>query len=292
LSGPPLTVAVLGTGLMGGPMARNIAHAGLTVRAWNRTTERARPLEADGATVLERPEEAVDGADVALTMLADADATIDVAEAILPVLGPDAVWVQAGTIGIDPIDHCVDLAQAAGVTIVDAPVLGTLKPAQDGKLTVLASGPGDAIERCSPVFRAVGQRTVRLGPAGEGTRLKLALNAWVLALTQGTAEALALAKGLGIELDQMLEALEGSPTDAPYFAMKAKLMDDGEYPASFSLRLAAKDAALMAEAAAKAGVDVPLIRTIAQRLAEGVDAGYGEEDMAATYRLSAPDGAG
>jgi 3-hydroxyisobutyrate dehydrogenase len=90
----------------------------------------------------------------------------------------------------------------------------------------------------------------------------------------------------------MLEALDGTPTDSPYFRMKAKLMDDGQYPASFSLRLAAKDAALMAEAAERAGVDLPLVRTIAQRLAEGVDAGYGDEDMAATYRLSAPDGAG
>jgi 3-hydroxyisobutyrate dehydrogenase len=290
VSGPPLTVAVLGTGVMGGPMARNIARAGLTVRAWNRTTERARDLESDGATVVERPEDAVDGADAALTMLADAPATFEVAEAMLPALGPDAIWVQAGTIGIEPIERCIELAQRNGTTILDAPVLGTAKPAQDGALTVLASGPDDAIDRCEPIFRAIGQRTVRAGPAGAGTRLKLAVNAWVLAQTQGTAEAVALGKGLGVGLDQMLEALDGSPTDSPYFRMKSKLMDDGEYPVSFTLRLAAKDAALMAEAAAQAGVDLPMIRTIAQRLAEGVDAGYGEEDMAATYRLSAPDG--
>jgi 3-hydroxyisobutyrate dehydrogenase len=290
VSAPPLTVAFLGTGIMGAPMARNIAREGLTVRAWNRTTERARPLEQDGATVAAQPEHAVDGADVAVTMLADAGPTIEIAEAILPALGPDAIWVQAGTIGIEATDRCSDLAQRHGTTFVDAPVLGTLKPAQDGALTVLASGPGDAIERCSPIFRAIGQRTVRLGAAGQGTRLKLAVNAWVLALTQGTAEAVALAKGLGLGLDQMIEALEGSPTDAPYFRMKAKLMDEGEYPASFTLRLAAKDAALMEEAAEQAGVDVPMIRAIARRLAEGVEAGHGEEDMAATYRLSAPDG--
>jgi 3-hydroxyisobutyrate dehydrogenase len=289
VSGPPLTVAVLGTGVMGGPMARNIARAGLPVRAWNRTTERARDLESDGATVVERPEDAVDGADVALTMLADASATLAVAEAILPALGRDAIWVQAGTIGIDPIERCIEMAQRNGTALLDAPVLGTAKPAQDGTLTVLASGPDDAIDRCEPIFRAIGQRTVRPGEAGKGTRLKLAVNAWVLALTQGTAEAVALGKGLGVGLDQMLEALDGSPTDSPYFRMKSKLMDEGEYPVSFTLRLAAKDAALMAEAAALAGVDLPMIRTVAQRLAEGVDAGYGDEDMAATYRLSAPD---
>ena len=291
MSAASLTVAVLGTGVMGAPMGRNIARAGMAVRAWNRTTDRARPLEDDGATVVERPEEAVDGADVALTMLADAAATLEVAEAILPALRDDAVWLQAGTIGIAAIERCAQLARERGVAMVDAPVLGTAKPAQDGALTVLAAGPDEAVERCAPIFDAIGQKVVRVGAEpGAATRLKLAVNAWVLALTQGTAEAVALGKGLGLELDQMIEALDGSPTDAPYFRMKAKLMDDGEYPASFTLRLAAKDAALMADAAARAGVDAPMIRTIAQRLAEGVDAGYGDEDMAATYRLSAPDG--
>jgi 3-hydroxyisobutyrate dehydrogenase len=288
VSTPPLVVAFLGTGVMGAPMARNIAAEGLTVRAWNRTAERARPLEEHAVTVADRPEHAVDGADVVVTMLSDAGPTIEVAEAILPALGADAIWVQAGTIGLDGTDRCIDLAGRHGTTFVDAPVLGTLKPAEDGKLTVLASGPEDAIDRCSPIFRAIGQRTVRVGEAGQGTRLKLALNAWVLALTQGTAEAVALAKGFGLGLDQMLEALEGGPTDAPYFRMKSKLMADDEYPVSFTLRLAAKDAALMVDAAEQVGADVPMIRAIAQRLAEGVEAGHGEEDMAATHRLSDP----
>jgi len=292
VSGPPLTVGVLGTGVMGGPMARNVARAGLTVRAWNRTVEKARPLERDGATVVERPQDAVFGADVAMTMLADGAATLEVAEAMLASLGTDAVWLQAGTIGLDAHERCAELAQRNGVALVDAPVLGTLKPAQEGALTVLASGPDDAVSRCEPVFRAVGRRTVRLGPAGEGTRLKLAVNAWVLALTEGTAESVALAKGLGLEVGQMLEALDGSPTDSPYFRTKSKLMDEGEYPASFTARLAAKDAHLIEAAAERAGTDLPMVRAVAERYDATVEAGYGEEDMAATYRLSAPDGAG
>ncbi len=290
MSGPPLTVAFLGTGVMGAPMARNIAGAGLNVRVWNRTTERARPLEAAGATVGEEPAHAVDGADVVVTMLSDVGPTLEVAEAVLAATAPDAIWAQMGTIGIEGTERCIDLARSHGRAFVDAPVLGTLKPAEDGKLTVLASGPDDAVERCSPVFRAVGHKTLRVGEAGQGTRLKLSVNAWVLALTQGTAEAVALAKAFGLGVDQMLEALDGSPTDAPYFRMKSALMDAGEYPVSFSLRLAAKDAALIEEAADAAGIDVPMIRTIAARLAEGVEAGHGEEDMAATYRLSAPPG--
>ena len=223
-------------------------------------------------------------------MLSDVRPTLEVAEAVLAATAPDAIWAQMGTIGIEGTERCIDLARSHGRAFVDAPVLGTLKPAEDGKLTVLASGPDDAVERCSPVFRAVGHKTLRVGRAGQGTRLKLSVNAWVLALTQGTAEAVALAKAFGLGVDQMLEALDGSPTDAPYFRMKSALMDAGEYPVSFSLRLAAKDAALIEEAADAAGIDVPMIRTIAARLAEGVEAGHGEEDMAATYRLSAPPG--
>ena len=212
---------------MGAPMAANIARAGVAVRAWNRTTERARPLEEHGATVAERPEDAVEGADIALTMLSDAGPTLEVAEAILPAVGPDAIWLQCGTIGLEATDRCIELAQRHGVALVDAPVLGTAKPAQDGALRVLASGRDEAIERCSPVFRAIGERTLRLGPAGHGSRLKLAVNAWVVALTQGAAEAFALARGMGLEREQMVEALEGTPTDAPYFRLKTQLMDSG-----------------------------------------------------------------
>jgi 3-hydroxyisobutyrate dehydrogenase len=222
-------------------------------------------------------------------MLADGDATLEVAETALPAMSTDAVWLQAGTIGLDAFDRCAELAQRHGVALVDAPVLGTLKPAQDGALTVLASGPENAVARCEPVFRAIGRRTVRLGPAGQGTRLKLAVNTWVLALTEGTAEALALAKGLGLERENILDALDGSPTDSPYFRTKSKLMDDGEYPASFTVRLAAKDTRLIAAAAERAGTDLPLVRAVAERYAATVEAGYGEDDMAATYRLSEPD---
>ena len=281
-----MRVAILGTGIMGAPMARNLAAAGLETRAYNRTAERAQPLAEHGVTVAGSAAEAVEGADVVVTMLSDGPAVEAMTDGL--TFGDGAVWAQMSTVGIEATGRLAARAAEAGAAFVDAPVLGTLKPAEDGKLTVLASGPDDAIERCSPIFRAVGHKTLRLGPAGKGTRLKLAVNAWVLALTQGTAEAVALAKGLGLSVDQMIEALEGSPTDAPYFRMKSALMDNGEYPVSFSLRLAAKDAALMAEAAGEAGVDLPMIRTIAQRLAEGVEAGHGEEDMAATYRLSAP----
>lgn len=292
MSAQPPTVAVLGTGIMGAPMARNIARAGMPVRAWNRTLERARPLAGVGVTVAESVTEAVGGADVILTMLADADATLEVAAETLDAIGAgEPVWLQAGTIGIEGIGRCADLARRHGVPIVDAPVLGTRKPAEDGNLVVLAAGADEDVQRCEPVFGAIGQRTVRAGRTpGDATRLKLVANAWVLAITQATAETVALARTLGVDVDLLLEALKGGLMETPYFRIKADMMRAGEYPASFPLRLAAKDAALIREATRDTGADLPLLATVAERLAAGVKAGYGDEDMAATYRLSAPEG--
>ncbi|MEA2268052.1 MAG: 3-hydroxyisobutyrate dehydrogenase [Solirubrobacteraceae bacterium] len=284
-------VAVLGTGIMGAPMARNIARAGLAVRAWNRTPERALALERDGATVAATVTEAVTGADVVITMLADADATLAVAAKALEAMGAGAIWVQAGTIGVEAVERCAQMAQRHGVAMVDAPVLGTREPAEDGALVVLAAGPAEAVDRCSEVFTALAQRTVRAGGTpGDGTRLKLVVNTWVLALLQGTAETVALAKGLGVGLDRVLEAIDGGPLDTSYFRTKSAMMEQDDYPPSFTLRLAAKDAALIREAAERNGRDLPMVAAIAERLAAGVDAGHGDEDMAATYRLSAPDG--
>jgi 3-hydroxyisobutyrate dehydrogenase len=280
------TIAVLGTGVMGAPMARNLARAGHEVRAWNRSPEKAAALRDDGVDVRDDPAAAAAGADVVLTMLADADAVRDVAQRA--DLAEGQIWWQASTIGIDGIEECAALAQQAGAVLVDAPVLGTRLPAEEGKLVVLASGPDAALDALAPLFEAVGQRTMRLGPAGTATRLKLAVNLWVLAVTQGTAETIAFAQSLGVDPEWVLEAVEGGGLDLPYFRMKSKLMLAEDFPASFTLALAAKDARLVAEAAKRHGADLPVAAAIAERFTQATEAGHGDEDMAATYRLSKP----
>jgi 3-hydroxyisobutyrate dehydrogenase len=280
------TIAALGTGVMGAPMARNLARAGHEVRAWNRSPGKAAALRDDGVDVHDDPAAAATDADVVLTMLADADAVLDVARRAK--LAEGQIWWQASTIGIEGIEHCAALAQETGAVLVDAPVLGTRMPAEEGKLVVLASGPDSALDSLAPLFEAVGLRAMRLGPAGTATRLKLAVNLWVLAVTQGTAETIAFAQSLGVEPEWVLEALEGGALDLPYFRMKSKLMLDQDFPASFALALAAKDARLVVEAAERHDADLPVAAAIAQRFAQAAEAGHGGEDMAATYRLSKP----
>ena len=282
------TVAVLGAGgTMGLGMSRNIAKAGVTVRAWNRTRENADPLQDDGITVVDSPLDAVAGADVIVTILSDGDAVLETAEQFLPAAPNNAIWLQMSTIGHDATDRCIAAAKQAGVRFVDAPVIGTKKPAEEGKLVVLASGPDDVRDQVEPIFDAVGQRTMWVGKAGAGSRLKVAVNVWIVALVEGAAESLALAEGLGLDPKLVIDAVSGGPLDLPYLQIKGGMMLDREFPPSFKLGLAAKDARLAAAAAKDAQLDLPLVEAIAERLTAG-SGEHGDADMAATYLVSAP----
>ena len=153
-----------------GRWPRNIATSGLETRAWNRTREKCEPLAEHGVTVADTPADAVSGADVVVTMLADGYAVDQVVTegGALEAMSDDAVWIQASTIGIEATERLLALAEERGLTFVDSPVLGTKKPAEDGALTVLASGPEDAHEACAPIFDAVGSRTVWARRGGSG----------------------------------------------------------------------------------------------------------------------------
>jgi 3-hydroxyisobutyrate dehydrogenase len=283
-----IQVAVLGAGsTMGLPMARNIARSGMKVRGWNRTIEKASSLEDDGVEVCDTPRDAAAGANVILTMLADGGAVIDAVEHAIDEASDNVLWLQMSTIGEAATDRCAEVAQSHSLTLIDAPVLGTKQPAEDGKLVVLASGPADARPRVQPIFDAVGQKTIWVGEAGAGTRLKMVANSWVLTVTEGTAETIALAEGLGLDPQLFLDAVEGGALDLPYLRMKGKAIIGRDFEASFRLRLAAKDARLIEESAQRHRIDVPLFSTIRRRLAEGAKE-HGDKDFCATYLTSAP----
>lgn len=286
-------VAVLGTGIMGAAMARNLARAGFQTRAWNRTREKAEPLADDGVEVADSTAGAVEGADAVITMLADAPAVRGASVGdggSLAAFPADAVWLQMSTIGVAGTEELANAAAEREVAFVDAPVLGTRQPAEAGELTVLASGPDGALDRCEPVFDAVGARTFRLGEAGMGTRMKLVLNNWVLAITVGLAETIALAERLGVDPARFLEVIDGGPMGIPYAELKGRMMIQREFPPAFPLHLAGKDARLILEAGESDGAKMPTTRTIERQLAAAIEGGHGDEDIAAVYLASAGDG--
>ncbi|GAA2441534.1 NAD(P)-dependent oxidoreductase [Streptomyces macrosporus] len=277
-------MAVLGTGIMGAAMARGLLRAGPAVNAWNRTPSRAEPLTADGARVTATAAEAVEDADVVLTMVHDGPAVLEAMRAAAPGLRRGTVWLQTTTTGLDALPALTAFADDHGLRYVDAPVLGTREPAESGRLTVLAAGPDDTRERLAPVLEAVAARVRWLGDRpGDATRLKLVCNCWVLAVNHGVAETLALAKGLGVDPREFLDAVAGGGLDMGYLRMKSDVIRSGDFTPSFAVHTAEKDARLIVEAGRAAGVRMDVTAAGAERFRRAAEQGHGDEDMAASY---------
>jgi 3-hydroxyisobutyrate dehydrogenase len=274
-----MRITFLGTGIMGLPMARQLARAGHDVTAWNRTPQKARPLRDDGVAVTEDAAGATTGAEVVVTMLTDGHAVEDVMAEAAPAAPPGTLWWQASTVGIAGTEGLAALAEEHGLTLVDAPVLGTKGPAENGELVVLASGPRDAVERLQPLFDAVGTKTITLGEAGGGTRLKLVMNHWVLAVTDAIAETIALAEGVDLDPSLFLDAIGGGSLDIGYAQLKGPGMIDGDLPVAFPLKHALKDAELILEAGDRHDLGLALATTVRDRLAAAAADGHGDEDM-------------
>jgi 3-hydroxyisobutyrate dehydrogenase len=278
-------VAFLGTGRMGAPMAANLARGGFDVRVWNRTASRAQALAADGAVVTTSPAQAVRGATVVITMLADGPATEQAATGPDGFLaaGQGVIWVQMATVGIEWTDRLAGLAAAREVVFVDAPVSGSEGPARAGQLTILASGPDQVRDVLAPVFGVLGRATVWLGPAGQGARVKLVLNNWLADLTETTAETLSFARHLGVDPAQIVDLLQSSPLGAPYAVQKARMMLAGDFSPAFALRHALKDAELAAHAAQASGATLTLTSALLPRWQDTAASGHADEDLAAVY---------
>jgi 3-hydroxyisobutyrate dehydrogenase len=275
------TVAVLGTGTMGEPMARNLLRAGFAVRAWNRTPGKTAALAEAGATIADTPAAAARGADIVLTMLYDTDSVASVVPEALAELGPDGLWLQMTTVGPEGARGLQDLADRFGVPMVDAPVLGTRAPAEKGSLTVLAAGPEAVRQRSASLFDVIGDRTIWVEGIQGGQRLKLVVNSWVLTVTEAVAEALRLASGIGLDPALFSEAISGTANDLPYAQAKAHAIRGADFTASFAVENALKDAHLILEAGAAAGVDVGLTAIVHRHLQHASDLGYGRWDVSA-----------
>jgi 3-hydroxyisobutyrate dehydrogenase len=283
-------VAVIGLGIMGSAMARNVVAAGFPTTVWNRSPQVAAPLVELGATAAEGAEEAVRQADVVITMLPDAAAVTSVMidGSVLEAMAPGALWAQMGTIGVQAT---VDLAATVqstrpDVLFVDAPVSGSKGPAEQAQLLILASGPDEAPVVVDPVFSAIGRKTQWVGPAGAGSRLKLVVNGWLAFLVEGAAETLALADRVGIGRDELTAALEGGPLASGLAMAKLAKMVSGHYDAEFPLAWALKDVDLCNDEAGQP--PLPVLAAISQQWHVAVDQGLGREDISAVRRALQP----
>jgi 3-hydroxyisobutyrate dehydrogenase len=286
MAGTHEPVAVLGIGSMGHGMAASALRAGIPLIVWDRKIEAARDLAELGAQVAETAADAARRAAIVITMVTDADAVMSIArdQGMLAALAPGAIWAQMSTIGVAGIDRVAALASAErpDVTLLDAPVSGSKDPAERGQLTIFASGPAEARSRIAPLFSALGQRTIWVGEAGAGTRLKLVNNTWLAFATEAVAASMALAHRLGLQTATVIDALGGSPLVSAWQAAKLERIADGEFSAQFALSLALKDVRLALQAA---GDDrFAALACLAEEWQQAVDQGLGEEDLTVVTR--------
>jgi len=289
-SGRP-AVAVLGIGIMGSAMARNLVRARLTTTVWDRSAEATSALAAAGAIVAPTAADAVRDARVVITMLPTADVVSSVVlddASVLRGLGAGAVWAQMGTIGIDATAEINGRLgrERPDVMFVDAPVSGSKGPAESGQLLILASGPDAARPALDPVFGAIGRSTVWLGEAGQGSKMKLVINAYLATLIEGVAEAVQLATQLGIDPARLDDAIKGGPLDAPLADAKLHKMEQQDYAPEFPLEWALKDVDLALAAAD--GASLPALAALSRQWHKAVDAGHGRQDISAALLSLAP----
>lgn len=285
-------VTVLGTGAIGYGMAVSLLRAGIDTTVWNRTRAKAEPLAELGATVADDAAAAVKGADVVVTALFDADADAAVMAEALPAMEPGAVWVQSSTVGATGTARLAALADEHDVPFVDAPVLGTRKPALAGKLVVLASAPDEVRPLVQPMLDAVGTRTVWVAQEpGAASRLKLVANAWIATLTAGVGQSIALAQAWGLDPQLFLDAIDGGQPDSPYAHIKGAAMMSGDFDPQFELDGLRKDLALIAADARTAGVPTDLVDALAHAYKTAAGADAAPRDIAAVIDAFRPSSA-
>jgi 3-hydroxyisobutyrate dehydrogenase len=278
-----MKVTILGAGRMGSVMAARLADTGHNVTIWDRHPDHASRLTGIGVTAAADAASAVAGASVVITMLTNGEAVHAVAEQMLPAMRPDAVWVQASTVGAEWADRLRALADANGRTMLDAPVSGSTGPARNGKLSWLVAGPTTAVDAARPVLDALGERVLVVGARQEASRLKLVVNTWMTAATVAMADVLASCDRLGIPRSALIEVVAGGPLAMPYALQKAQLMTDRDFTAGFPVELALKDIRLTEQAA---GLQPPLVHALEERLQRAVDAGHARDDLAAVAAVN------
>jgi 3-hydroxyisobutyrate dehydrogenase-like beta-hydroxyacid dehydrogenase len=275
------TIAFLGLGQMGAPMAARLLDAGHDLTVWNRTAERAEPLAGKGARVASSPAEAAAGADVVITMLATPEALEEVAfgkDGFASALTPGQTLIEMSTVGPATL-RSVASRLPDGVAVVDAPVRGSVTEAAEGKLHVIAGATDKDFERVRPLLELIGD-VLHAGGPGTGAAMKLVANAALGISIVALGEALALGESMGLDRPSMLDVLAETPI-GPAAASKRDSVLSGRYPPRFKLTLAAKDLRLVEEAARDGGLDLKATRGARASMDEGIERGAGGLDYSA-----------
>ncbi len=280
-------IAFIGTGIMGDPMARNLLRAGHAVVAHNRTRAKAEALQADGATVADSPAQAVEQADVVISCLPDSPDVEQVwlgPNGVVEALRPDMLGIDMSTIAPATAREVAGRVEGASAVFLDAPVSGGDVGARNGTLSIMVGGPAWAFERAGPVLEAMGKTIVHCGPNGMGQQTKLCNQVICVLNILAAAEAVALARKAGLDLDRMLQAVSAGAANSWMLQNLGPKMAGGDYAPGFMIDLQQKDLRLVHESARELNVPLPGTALVHQLFAANQAAGEGREGTQAIVK--------
>ena len=280
---PRPTVGLIGLGNMGTAVAERLLDAGYPLVVHNRTREKAEALGTLGAAVATTPAELVERVDVILTSLADDEAFEAVAAAVIAAARPGTVLIDMSTVSPDASARVAALAEMASVRYLRAPVSGNPSVVRAGNLSFIVSGARETLDEVEAVIRAIGPTIHHVGEGEQARIVKLAINLMIAVLAQVMSEALVLAETSGVSRAALLDVMASSAAGAPFVKYKTDALLRDDFSATFTTALMEKDIDLVLDAAAEAGVELPLAREMKAHLRAAIDAGYGDDDFIALF---------
>jgi 3-hydroxyisobutyrate dehydrogenase-like beta-hydroxyacid dehydrogenase len=283
-------IGFIGLGLMGGPMAANVARAGYALTVFNRTKDKSQPLANLGAFVAKNPRQVAEKSDVIITMLADATAVKAVLQGeggLIAGAKSGQVLIDMSTVAPQETRALAEMVGGAGMRMLDAPVFGSTGPASDGTLGIMVGGPKHVFDAQHELLCTMGSHIFYMGPSGSGALVKLCFNLMVAAQIETLAEAMALAAKGGLDLTLVGEVITSSGINSNLIERKIKRIAAGEYPPAFPLRHMNKDLGLMIDTARQLGLALPATAVNHQLFNAAMARGHADEDFAAIFTLLA-----
>ncbi len=278
---------------MGSRMAANLQKAGHELVVYNRTQEKADELVSNGATRAASPEEVAQQCRTVITMLSTPEAVEDVAlghDGFLKALPGNSLWVNCSTVNPSFTIKMAQHAKKMGQRYLDAPVSGTLGPAEKGELIFLVGGDAADVEQVQELLDVMGKETVHVGAHGQGAGMKMANNMMLAQAMVAFGEALKLGTSLGISEEMLCNTLLGGPAAAPYLKLKQPKILSREFSPQFPLEWTHKDLHLASVTAYEQNIALPSLQATKELYAQAKQQGLGEQDFTAVYRMYRPDG--
>lgn len=279
-------IGFIGLGNMGSPMARNLYQAGHEVVVYNRTSDAALLLQEQGIPVVSSIADVVRGKDIVITMLANDEAVKEVIlgdEGVLDYLQDPTLLVDMSTVSPDTSKELAEIAREIGITMVDAPVSGSVNAAESGNLLILVGGNRSTFEELQEVFSVLGKESIYFGENGAGSRAKLVINLLLGMTMQGISESLVLAEKFGLDRSKVLDMMQQAAVASPFLGFKRHSLINEEFPAAFALKHMHKDLGLILEQARENGSVLPATAAAYQTHMAAMNHGKGDLDMAVIF---------